>query len=283
MLKITYTNRLNQSVEIGSGTSFRILKMEGFEGVDAELQSQKSPYQDGSTFIDAELKERFPVLEIKIIGEDPVDLLRKRTMISSVLNPKLGEGILRYTDIERVLDISAVPLGVPTFQREHAESTTLKCLIRWTCHNPYWKSSQITEEPTFESLFEFPFEGEFEMGIQRDQRTIINDGDSAAPIQVEFYGPAVNPIITNKTTGEYIKVNRTLAEGEYMRIDTTRGKKSVEFISPEGLATNVFNWIDLGSSFFQLVIGENEIEYSADSDIQGAIVNISYNKLYNAV
>jgi Phage tail protein len=231
------------------------------------------------------LQERAISLEVVILARDTTTLLRQRQHLASIFNPKLGPGTLRYENGETVREIEAVPDGVPVFPsgRENRGLTFQKALVNLLCPDPYWRSPEITEEPTFEPLFTFPFEGVFEMGMQRDQRIIVNDGDAPAPLIIEFHGPAVNPKITNITTGEFIKVNQTLQEGEVMKIDTSQGNKSVHFVQPDGTERNVFNWIDLNSTFFQLIVGENEIEYSADSDIQGAIVNIRYNKLYNAV
>jgi hypothetical protein len=285
MQRIIFTNARGQSVELKSSAPFLLQSVDGLGDVDADTQTQKSPFQDGSTYIDSVLQERAISLEIVIIASDKPTLLQQRQYLASVFNPKLGQGILRYENGEVVREIEAVPDGVPVFPsgRENRGLVFQKALVNLLCPNPFWKSTEITEEPTFEPLFSFPFEGMFQIGIQRDARIIVNDGDAPAPLQIEFHGPAVNPIIINKTTGEFIKVNQTLQEGEVMKIDTTPGNKSVYFIQPDGTARNVFNWIDLNSSFFQLVVGENEIEYSADSDIQGAIVNISYRKLYNAV
>jgi hypothetical protein len=282
--KITFTNARGTSIVL-SRPPFLLTKVEGLGDVDADVQTQKAPFQDGSTFIDSILGDRFLTLEVVVIGADPADTQQKRVFLSSILNPKLGEGTLRYENENGIKEIKATLDNVPAFPSgsDNRGRTFQRAMVNFLCPSPYWRSLQITEEPTFEPLFQFPFEGSFEMGIQRDKRIIDNDGDAPAPIYVEFYGPAVNPVITNNSTGEYIKVNQTLAEGEFMRVDTTPGQKSVEFIAPDGTATNVFNWIDLGSSFFQLAVGENEIEYSADSDIQGAIVNISYNKLYVGV
>jgi Phage tail protein len=285
MQRVVYTNSRGQSVELKSSAPFLLQSIDGLGDVDADIQTQKSPFQDGSTYIDSVLQERAISLEIVIIASDKPTLLQQRQYLASVFNPKLGQGILRYENGEVVREIEAVPDGVPVFPsgRENRGLVFQKALVNLLCPNPFWKSTEITEEPTFEPLFSFPFEGMFQIGIQRDARIIVNDGDAPAPLQIEFHGPAVNPIIINKTTGEFIKVNQTLQEGEVMKIDTTPGNKSVYFIQPDGTVRNVFNWIDLNSTFFQLVVGENEIEYSADSDIQGAIVNISYNKLYNAV
>ncbi|OAO79815.1 phage-related protein (tail protein) [Anoxybacillus flavithermus] len=220
-----------------------------------------------------------------ILASDKPTLLQQRQYLASVFNPKLRQGILRYENGEVVREIEAVPDGVPVFPsgKDNRGPTFQKAIVNLLCPNPFWKSTEIKEEPTFEPLFQFPFEGVFEIGVQRDLRIIMNDGDAPTPVFIEFHGPAVNPMIVNRTTGEFIKVNQTLGENEIMEIDTTPGKKSVYFVQPDGTKRNVFNWIDLESTFFQLVVGENEIEYSADSDIQGAIVNIRYNKLYNAV
>jgi hypothetical protein len=284
MQRIIFTNARGQSVELKNSAPFLLQSIDGLGDVDADIQTQKAPFQDGSTYIDSVLQERAISLEIVILA-DKSTLLQQRQYLASVFNPKLGQGILRYENGEVVREIEAVPDGVPVFPsgRESRGPFFQKALVNLLCPNPFWKSTEITEEPTFESLFQFPFEGVFEIGIQRDKRIIVNDGDAPAPLYIEFYGPAVNPIIINRTTGEFIKVNQTLGENEIMEIDTTPGKKSVYFVQPDGTKRNVFNWIDLESNFFQLVVGENEIEYSADSDIQGAIVNISYRKLYNAV
>lgn len=272
-------------MELKSSAPFLLQSVDGLGDVDADTQTQKSPFQDGSTYIDSVLQERAISLEIVIIASDKPTLFKHRQFLASVFNPKLGQGILRYENGETIREIEAVPDGVPVFPsgKENRGPTFQKALVNLLCPNPFWKSPEITEEPTFEPLFHFPFEGVFEIGIQRDKRIIVNDGDAPAPLYIEFFGPAVNPIIINRTTGEFIKVNQTLQEGEVMKIDTTPGKKSVYFVQTDGSERNVFNWIDLNSTFFQLVVGENEIEYSADSDIQGAIVNISYRKLYNAV
>lgn len=285
MQRIIFTSAQGQSVELKSSAPFLLQSVDGLGDVDADIQTQKAPFQDGSTYIDSVLQERAISLEIVILASDKPTLFKHRQFLASVFNTKLGRGILRYENGETIREIEAVPDGVPVFPsgRENRGPFFQKALVNLLCPNPFWKSTEITEEPTFEPLFSFPFEGMFQIGIQRDARIIVNDGDAPAPLQIEFHGPAVNPIIINKTTGEFIKVNQTLGENEIMEIDTTPGKKSVYFIQPDGTKRNVFNWIDLNSSFFQLVVGENEIEYSADSDIQGAIVNISYRKLYNAV
>ncbi|GIO27722.1 phage tail family protein [Ornithinibacillus bavariensis] len=282
---IRFSNSRGQSIEFKEGCQFRIFNIDGVGGSDVDVQLQSAPYQDGATHIDSILEPRSISIEFGIFANNKKEIYELRRYISEVFNPKFGIGtlFLNYGGVS--FEIEATAESGPNFPGGSTNETSRfqRGMLSLICPNPYWKSEQITEAPTFEALFEFPFEGAFEMGIQRDLRTIINDGDAPTPIQIEFYGPATNPIVINNTTGEFIKVNQRLQEGEYMRIDTTPGDKSVFFVSPDGTERNVFNWIDLESTFFLLQIGENEIEYSADSDIQGAIFNIYYSKQYVGV
>lgn len=280
---LTYTNSTGESITLGSG-AFLFNKLEGLGDVDADIQQQSAPYQDGTTYIDSILAPRFISFEVLIVGKGNT-ITSLRSQLSSVFNPKLGIGQLKVKIGDSVRIINAVPDHVPSFPSgiENRGNNHQVGIVDLICPNPYWQSPSITEEPAFEPLFEFPFEGEFEMGMQRDQRIIVNDSDAPAPLQVEFFGPALNPKIINNTTGEYIKVNKQLEEDERMMIDTSDSNKSVYFVDSNGNERNVFNWIDLDSTFFKLIVGENDIEYTADSDIQGAIVNISYSKLYTAV
>lgn len=283
---LKFTNTRGESVSFNkAGSFFRANAVSGLGDVANDIQTQKAPYQDGTSFTDSILAPRAISFEVYIQGENDTDVSKKRTQLASIMNPKLGEGVLEITYGTVVRVINAVSEHVPSYPSGN-DNRGLRYqigLIDLYCPNPYWKSTTVTEEPAFEPLFQFPFEGEFQMGMQRDQRVIFNDGDVDAPLQVEFFGPALNPVIINNTTGEFIKVNQELLEGERMMIDTSDSNKSVYFIDALGVERNVFNWIDLGSTFFKLVIGDNDIEYTADSDIQGAIVNITYSKLYTAI
>lgn len=273
----------------GDSVRFELVSIEGLGDVGANIQQQRAPFQDGSTYLDAILEPRYIEAEFIVRGTDYDEVRANRTSLASVINPKLGLGTLTYYSGDTVRLIDAVAESVPAYaDRENRGVRWQRGIVTFVAPNPYWKSIGITEEPAFEPRFRFPIPfydnpGKFIMGLQRDQRVIFNDGDAPAPLHVEFFGPAVNPKIINNTTGEFIKIRQTLEEGEKMVIDTADGVKSVFFIDAEGNGRNVFNWIDPDSVFFKLVVGDNDIEYTADNDVQGAIVNISYSKQYVGV
>ncbi len=282
MFKLQFENSRGVSIEL-FGRPFRLMKVDGLGDVSAEIQSQRSPFQDGETYIDSVLEPRFISIELKIYGQDAADTEAKRRRFASIFNPKLGLGTLTYVRGDEKKKIEAVAEAVPSFPdgQGNRSSTSQRVLLFLKAPNPYWRSINITEEPAFEPKFRFPISGPFIMGIQRERRNIINDGDAPAPIIIEFFGPALNPAIINNTTGEFIRIKQELQENERMMIDTS--DSSVFFIGEDGTKRDVFPWIDMDSTFFHLELGENDIEYTADSNIQGTIVNISYSKLYNAV
>lgn len=72
-------------------------------------------------------------------------------------------------------------------------------------------------------------------------------------------------------------------EKEKLLIDTRDGKETVNLITPQGIQ-DVYNNIDLNSTFFKLIVGKNLIKYS--SDIEGAkdkVTIIDYSNKYVGV
>lgn len=66
-------------------------------------------------------------------------------------------------------------------------------------------------------------------------------------------------------------------------IDTREGKETVNLITPHKVE-DVYNDIDLNSTFFKLIVGKNLIKYS--SDIEGArdkVTIIDYTNKYVGV
>ena len=280
---IEFTNARGVTVRF-KDAPYKLVRIEGLGDASADIQMQKTPYQDGMSFIGTELEARYMPIELIVAGANYAEVQRNRTHLASILNPKLGVGTLRYRTGSVVRELDAVAENVPTFSDGDARGKRWqRAWVTLIAPNPYWRSAEITGEPAFEPVFEFPFDDVFEMGVQRDVRIIDNDGDAPAPINVEFYGPANSPMIKNLTTGEFIRVNRRLEEGETFKIDTSDDEQSLIYVDVDGNETDVFHWIDLNSTFFKLSLGENEISCEcAISNNQKDFV-IYYSKHYTAV
>lgn len=280
MQKVTFINNRGESIEIGYQFPFFLSRIEGLGDVEADISNQKSPSQDGSTFIDSTLRERPISIEVDILQ----NLEYNRRILSRVFNPRLGEGILIYENKAGKWEIKAVPEHVPSFPDERPK-VHQKALIDLICSDPYWKSSEIISEPmtAYRGLFRFPLTLPTQFGEEGTTQVFVNEGDVDTPVQIEFRGPATNPRVTNKTTGEFIQINQELEEGETLFVDTTPGNKRIEIICQDGTVKNVFNWIHPFSTFWKLVTGPNEIEYTADAGRVNAVVSIKWRNQYLAV
>jgi len=160
-----------------------------------------------------------------------------------------------------------------------------KTTISFYCQDPYWldEEGQDIDIKSVRGGLAFPLSLANHFSRVSFYKEVENFGDVEAPIQIEYVGPASNPKITNETTGEYIQVNMEIGEKEKLVIDTREGKETVNLITPHE-EKDVYNNIDLNSTFFKLIVGKNLIKYS--SDIEGAkdkVTIIDYTNKYVGV
>lgn len=153
--------------------------------------------------------------------------------------------------------------------------------------DPFWLDPYESSEPlsAWIGKFKFPFKFPVEFGEKANRTTINNDGDVETPVFIDFYGPAINPTVTNETTGQRIRIKRTLSATDKLEVSTEFGNKYVEIVAADGSRTNAFHWIDLSADpiLFQLALGENDISFSSDDPASTGSVNIRYKKRYVAV
>lgn len=108
------------------------------------------------------------------------------------------------------------------------------------------------------------------------QLNLDNTGDIEAGVafRVEAKGEVVNPVITHES-GAFIRVKKTLAQGDILTISTVRGEKRIEL---NGI--NAFQYVDRDSDMFQLNVGANVIEYSAATGYTNMAVYVYYTPRY---
>lgn len=282
MQRLTFTAANGQSIKMDT-RPFRLLTLQGAGAVQTDIQTQKAPYQDGATYIDALLEPRFLLLDVAIMAENNERLYQHRRKLAQVFNPKLGPGLLRYEYDGGVKEIEAVAELAPEFPtgRDNRAPGFQRAILSLVCPSPFWLDDYTVSEEivTWIGGMTFPWVLPSSFAMKGPKIiNIVNRGDVETPVRIEFRGPATNPRVTNRATGEYIQINRELLSGDVLIITTDFGAKRVE-INGE----NVFNWIDLGSEFWQLQVGDNVIEYSSDDPVESAAVTISYRNRYVGV
>lgn len=84
-----------------------------------------------------------------------------------------------------------------------------KATISFYCSDPYWldEKGQDIEIKSVRGGLKFGLVLQNKFATTTFYKIIDNEGDTDAPVQIEYQGPAKNPKILNETTGEYIQVN----------------------------------------------------------------------------
>lgn len=286
MEKVTFINSQGVSLTFEGDA---LLSINGLGDVEADNQSQKAPYQDGSTHIRSSLKERPIDIQFLIRETDYKQVSQRRSEIASITNPKLGLGLIRYENDFCKREIYAVAEGVPAYpDKGNRGAKWQKGMISFNCPNPYWLSEndQVDELAVYEGGLTFPLtlSTMFSRQSENKSKIVTNEGDVEAPLLVTFTGPATAPIrISNETTGEFIEVNQDLLSGEKLVINTEFGKKKVMKVDGQGNEINAFHYINLQSTFFQLIQGNNLLSYSTGADYERAPVVITWRNRYVGV
>lgn len=278
MQKLEVTNlALNETIvfdSVGNVEEDILLShVEGLGHPGSTSQKSQGVNQDGCNSEDSLLDPRVIKLQATIRTQNRVKLyeLKRRTM--RVINPKTynrntgkrGELLIRYTNDYKTYRIYGKVEDSTEFNER--KNNHDKATISFYCQDPYWldeKGQDIDIKSVREGL-RFPLSLSSHFAKVIFYKEIDNISDIEIPVQIEYVGPAINPIVTNETTGEFIKVNMEIGQKEKLVIDTREGQETVNLITPYK-TEDVYNKIDLNSTFFKLIVGKNLIKYSSDAE-----------------
>lgn len=264
---VKYMNERGQESVIGNTGPIILQKITGLGYVESEVISQKAPYQDGSTRVNTTLSSRNITMTI-IIQEGSVRKAQEtKAYLSRVFNPKLG-GKLIYSNDYHEKEIQCISENGIELIEDSGSMITL--FISLLADNPFWLDTYVSGESMADWIggmsFPFSFPISYATRSTRTDTLAINSGDVETPIYIEFIGNAVNPKLINVDTGEFIKVNKTIKSNEKLVINTEFGNKEVALVNLDsGEKQNAFGYLDQESDFFDLEVGDNKLNFSADS------------------
>lgn len=256
-------------------------------GEEANLITSKVWNQHGNTPINALMESTQAELLFALYTADlsPTEIEDKRRQLVNICNPLNGTLTMKVTlNSGNIYSKDITFLSAPSFPigRENRNEIWQKVLLEYESNNPFWYAEQELVE-TFQAvqpLFIFPFTmsatDPIIFGNILPSNVAINNGQVAAPVIIRIIGACVNPRIDNKTTEEYLLFdNLTMGANQILEIDTTFGKKKVTL---DGV--NVFNKLDYNSTFFNLAIGSNVIDFSDDTGSTTAAIHFIYKEMY---
>lgn len=304
MRKLIFVNALGKSVTFNDYGVYIALVVEGLGDIPVTNEMQKAPGQDGATWLDAVFETRMITIEgvINTKGGECA-LYKARSELSSILNPKLGNGTLTYyAGGYSVRMIRKAQPYLPAFpQREGNEQLFL---VQIEGVDPYWYQTSYNTEDLggWEGGLEFPLAGDVETGMEfptaagaetgmefevrsaSAEMHLHNIGDQDTPIEIWAHGEMAQAQVTNLTTGEFIRINRPIAANEELYICTARGEKRVLLTNHDtGEMTNAFGYLDRASKFWQLRRGANLVSYDPAGSGLGTKVRVRYRNRFVGV
>lgn len=295
MRKLVYTNPNGLTLELG-GAAYPITKLDGIDAPEWDDIETRAPLQDGATDLGGSFQVRDITVEsaMAAVPQDMAGIYAARRVIMIALNPKDGAGTLDLTTDTGTWRIVALPIASPAFASKEANDPYQRFQVIFHCPDPHWTDIADTTSTLSEgggglaipaAGIGIPVEGlavETVGTINGKSIIVVNDGDVPCPLCIKFYGETVNPKIINVTTGEYIRIVKTIALGDYVEVCTASGGKTVE-ISESGSVTNASMYLDLLSTFFQLAVGNNQLTFSDEGAAAGSSAVITYRNRYIGV
>ena len=306
MTKNTLTIELTcngKTLRMGPGEDIDITAVTGLESSELDISTSDNALVDGASVDGKKIKPR--PIHIEASFKSNKNNPENRANVIKFFNPKYtGKALITNMGVSRNIEYE---LEGWTFASVRNMDNKLKILVDLLCPDPYMLNvdNYGKNMANISALFAFPWRmlstrmtsgkldypdkargmllGGMTMGYRTLYREVVlaNDGDVPTGVQIQFVatrGPVTNPKIPNTGTGQYMRVNVAMQQGDILLIDTNDRH---QVITLNGV--NYYQHIDRKSEPFKLAVGDNYLEYDADENYTNLDVNLFYTPKYLGV
>lgn len=279
-------NNTNSSMTFGEQgfTPFYLAHLDGVYEADNNVFISDNTMTDGATYQNSIAKKRNIV--ITAIADPSNSMYNQANRDALYLLFRKGEmGTFIYTEdgVSREIDYVSERIS-------RMNNKTRAFTISLICPNPMFRDiepqsvSMASWLGNFEFLHEFVAEGE-EFGNKSSERSVNIRNDTARnnigiTVTISCNGTVVNPTITRIESDEKLTVGSEakpfeMGTGDELIITTATNNKHVR-LSRNGRLTEVNEYLTEESEFMQLMYGDNNMTYSAESGEENMSVSIKY-------
>jgi hypothetical protein len=256
--------------------------MVGFEPMDVDLPGYRRPLRDGVRKIGRPYTapRTFGVLT-DVLHDSHSDLAAYIAAKVHAINPyedeENGGAVKVYTPDGRTRQIDAWPTAFPSVNF----NGPVVCFLGYRFYAPYpFFYDPVLQSATFALstpggiTFPITFPITFAATTIDTTETLSNDGEVATWPVITIYGPGDDPIITNNTTGAVMDLTNAsgiiLAAGDYIVVDMEAA--TILYHDASGPTdTYIPEKRTVASKFWQLVVGDNEINVTMTNVTVGSI------------
>lgn len=291
-----------KTLRMGPNEDIDITKVTGLESSELELSTSDNALVDGASVDGKKIKPR--PIHIEASFKSNKNNPENRAKVIQFFNPKYtGKALITNMGVSRNIEYE---LEGWTFGVIKNMDNKLRILIDLICPDPYMLNVDNFGKnmANITPLFAFPWRvlsarvmnklgypaeargmmlGGMTMGYRtlRKEVVLVNDGDVPTGVQIQFVatrGTVTNPKIANTGTGQYMRVNVEMQQGDVLLIDTNDRH---QVIALNGV--NYYQHIDRKSEPFKLAVGDNYLVYDADESYTNLDVNLFYTPKYLGV
>ncbi len=268
MYTLRAENKYGKKMTLSGHPLFKVTGCAGLTPAAASINTDGLATGDGSLFNSSKVGNRNIVvtLEYTCTGSD---VEKARIELYSIFKTKQRVRVF-YKNESRDVYIDGY---VETFDGDLFKRGQM-AQISIICPDPFFKKVEdtVTDFTATTSLLEFPVafpeEGiPFSEFAVYDERSVYNGGDAVCGviIRCNFSDDVENPAFYNLTTGEGLVLDFSFQRGDALTINTNQGQKSI-MLERDGSTINLLNYLQQGSAWFLLTIGDNVFTFTADDD-----------------
>lgn len=271
MFEMIFENEAGNRLTFGDDSPFTIYDFSGLNPPKATINTNETALIDGATYNSAKVQMR----SMNIAFSVESDAESNRLKIYKVIRSKMPIRVYYKSDrLDICIDGYVEELNFSYWAMKNT------CTVAILCPFPYFRGAQqiINELSAIIPRFHFPFastaQGELVFG-EVDILTsveVFNNGNVEAGLVFELYAKAavVNPKIIDYQTGEFIKLDFEMEEGDLITISTGQGSKKITLLR-DGTYTNIFNSFDVSSTWLQLHLNGSVFVYEVET---GSVINL---------
>jgi hypothetical protein len=289
MQELKFINALGKEANFNLDWPFIFWRIDGVNIPPVTAVTTQAPNQNGYSLHGTLFESRRITLTGHVHGLNSKKLMyEKRRTLNNILNPLYGPGELIYTNDAGAWKIKAF-CGGTNYLDKRLEVQTLT--VTFEAPSPFWED--LKQNGVFlayvEGGLKFPVKLPNMFGMLGYRVIVNNFGDWNAPVEIYMEGGAVNPVITNKSTGEFIKLTHDLDSSMelYINSDPENLEVSIITIDPatnEKVKQNAYGYITSDSTIqFYLKPGRNEIIFSSDDENKAVRIRIYFRLRYAGV
>lgn len=279
--KVAFQNDIGR-IEFTIRNGIAIEKITSLSQQNAEFETTKSNRQIGEKLEHERVNPKTINIRGTLLGA--CDTMREQMI--HVIAP-LSEGKLIFND---TYELTVRVKASPDIERYAANA---KFNFSLYAPYPYWHKRERTQTMLvgLKGLFSFPWNisdpnpFRFSETTETGYVTVQNDGEAPADWTVTFsaLGQVVNPSVYNMETGEYVKILKTMNDGEKIIISTEGDELTVTCVAEDGTETDGFQYLEVESIPFKLSVGANYIKTDAEENLNALQASISFRPAFVGV